>query len=130
MANSVALSATNLRRRSFIFDMRDLGLNLIWAGSSEVSETDKEWPVFHFSEDVIIVCQDSTQDISARVVARDISGPIEMPRVSELSREERVKIARSAFGMWADREDLGDTADYVSRLRASWERAAECSEVD
>jgi hypothetical protein len=50
--------------------------------------------------------------------------------MDELSREERVRIAKSAFGMWADREDLGDTVEYVTRLRASWERTAEDPEVD
>jgi hypothetical protein len=45
--------------------------------------------------------------------------------LSTRSREEIVRIARSARGMWADREDLGDTVEYVNRLRASWERRAE-----
>jgi hypothetical protein len=45
--------------------------------------------------------------------------------LSRLSREELVRIARSARGMWADREDIGDTVEYVSRLRASWERRME-----
>lgn len=45
--------------------------------------------------------------------------------LSTRSREEIVRIARSARGMWADRDDLGDTVEYVNRLRASWERRAE-----
>ena len=45
--------------------------------------------------------------------------------LSTRSREEIVRIARSARGMWADREDLSDTVEYVNRLRASWERRAE-----
>ncbi len=44
--------------------------------------------------------------------------------LSTRSREELVRIARSARGMWADREDLGDAVEYVNRLRASWERRA------
>jgi len=44
--------------------------------------------------------------------------------LSTRSREEIVKIARSARGMWADRDDLGDTVEYVNRLRVSWERRA------
>lgn len=48
---------------------------------------------------------------------------------NELQREECVKIARGAFGMWADRKDLGDTVTYVTRLRANWERAEGCRHV-
>lgn len=44
--------------------------------------------------------------------------------LSTRSREEIVRIARSARGMWADREDIGDAVEYVNRLRASWERRA------
>ena len=56
--------------------------------------------------------------------------PKERPHMTELSREERVRIAKGAFGMWADRQDLGDTVEYVTRLRASWERATEDPEID
>ena len=45
--------------------------------------------------------------------------------LSTRSREEIVRIARSARGMWADRDDLGDTVEYVNRLRVSWERRVE-----
>lgn len=71
-----------------------------------------------------LVGEHSPKDVSAGVFA-SISAPMEKPHMDELSREERVRIAKSAFGMWADREDLGDTIDYVTRLRASWERAIE-----
>lgn len=41
-----------------------------------------------------------------------------------LPRAELVNIARSAFGMWAGRDDIGDAVEYVRRLRANWRHTA------
>ncbi|MCX7838086.1 MAG: antitoxin family protein [Anaerolineae bacterium] len=37
------------------------------------------------------------------------------------ARAERVQLAREAFGMWANREDIGDAVEWTNALRASWE---------
>lgn len=37
--------------------------------------------------------------------------------LSALAREDLVRIARSAQGMWADREDLGDTRESEENVR-------------
>jgi len=37
------------------------------------------------------------------------------------TREELVQCAKAAFGLWADREDVGDAVEYENRLRAGWE---------
>jgi predicted DNA-binding antitoxin AbrB/MazE fold protein len=36
-------------------------------------------------------------------------------------RAEQVKLAREAFGMWADRNEISDTVEWVNTIRASWE---------
>jgi hypothetical protein len=93
-------------------------------------ETAPGWVILdRFNRNFDILGEHSPKDVSAGVFA-SISAPMEKPHMDELSREERVRIAKSAFGMWADREDLGDTVEYVTRLRASWERTAEDPEVD
>lgn len=37
------------------------------------------------------------------------------------ARAERVRLAREAFGMWANREDIGDAVEWVNAIRAGWE---------
>lgn len=51
--------------------------------------------------------------------------PVARDRLLMLSRDKLVAIAESAFGMWADREDISDTAEYVRSLRARWKKRLE-----
>lgn len=38
------------------------------------------------------------------------------------AREEKIKQrVREAFGMWADREDIGDAVEWVNAIRAGWD---------
>jgi prevent-host-death family protein len=38
--------------------------------------------------------------------------------IEEMTREELVKLAKAARGMWKDRDDIGDALDYIERSRA------------
>ena len=40
---------------------------------------------------------------------------------SKPTRAELVKLARESFGMWADRDDIGDAVEWVNEIRAGWE---------
>lgn len=42
-------------------------------------------------------------------------------RRAKPTRAEQVKLAREAFGMWADRDDIGDAVDWINEIRAGWE---------
>ena len=39
------------------------------------------------------------------------------PVNTDPSTQEALAALQAAFGMWADREDIGDTVEYVNRLR-------------
>lgn len=56
--------------------------------------------------------------------------PVATGRLPTLGRDELIAIAESAFGMWADREDIGDTGEYVRSLRARWKKRLEVVESD
>lgn len=40
---------------------------------------------------------------------------------SKPTRAETVKLASESFGMWADRDDIGDAVEWVNEIRAGWE---------
>lgn len=49
---------------------------------------------------------------------------ISSPRRSSAAsaREEKLKQrVREAFGMWADRDDIGDAVEWVNAIRAGWD---------
>ncbi len=37
------------------------------------------------------------------------------------SRAELEKLARESFGMWADRDDIGDAVEWINQIRAGSE---------
>jgi predicted DNA-binding antitoxin AbrB/MazE fold protein len=43
-------------------------------------------------------------------------------KVKHASRDERRRQRiRESFGMWADRDDIGDAVEWVNQIRAGWE---------
>jgi len=41
---------------------------------------------------------------------------------ADLVKDEHVKQRiRESFGMWADRDDIGDAVEWVNEIRAGWE---------
>ncbi len=39
---------------------------------------------------------------------------------SKPTRAEIVKLASDSFGMWADRDDIGDAVEWINEIRAGW----------
>lgn len=39
----------------------------------------------------------------------------------KVSKASKKKLLQKSFGIWADRQDIGDSREYVSRLRKSWD---------
>ncbi|OGO37526.1 MAG: hypothetical protein A2Z03_09010 [Chloroflexi bacterium RBG_16_56_8] len=42
-------------------------------------------------------------------------------RRAKPTRAELVKLASESFGMWADRDDIGDAVEWVNKIRAGWD---------
>ena len=38
----------------------------------------------------------------------------------KVSKASKKKLLQKSFGIWAGRQDIGDSSEYVSRLRNSW----------
>ena len=47
--------------------------------------------------------------------------PVVARRRAKADRAELVKLARESFGMWADRDDIGDAVEWINALRATSE---------